>query len=564
MIKTFAKRKWHGLVKLSKDPLLLSVIVVLLLALILFIIYPLLKVCIVSFQVDGHFSFENFTSVMTYSNGYYMKALWNSLWMGVATASIGTFIAYIFAYSLTRANIKGQKFFNLIATIPIISPPFIGALAVVMLFGRNGFVSSTILGMENANVYGPKGLLFAQVLTFFPVAYITLRGVLESISPTLEDAAMDLGGNRFTIFRKVTLPLSIPGIASSVLVLFVESLADFGNPLVLAGAQFPILSVQAYLEITGMGNFAKGSALAFILLVPSVSAYMLQKYWVSKKQYVTVTGKPTQSSNTMVSKHARWLLFAVCCVIAFFIILVYASIVWGAFAVSWGNSAKLTFDNFVYVFRVGFESVLDTIVIAGLSTPIAGVLGMVIAFLVVRKSFLGRKFMEFSSMLSFAVPGTVVGIGYILAFNQSPFYLTGTLAILLLNFIFRYLPVGIQGGVAVLNQIDPSIEEAAIDLGADSNMTFRKVTLPLMIPAFFSALLYSFVRSMTAISAAIFLVSARWKLMTVQIMSQVESGRIGAAAAFSLILVAIILVAMSAIKLFLRLKYNAKSSILTR
>ncbi|MDY0290288.1 MAG: iron ABC transporter permease [Sphaerochaeta sp.] len=564
MIKSYVKRKWHALVKLSRDPLLLCVIVVLLLALILFIIYPLLKVCIVSFQVDGRFSLGNFASVMTYSNGYYMKALWNSLWMGFATATIGTFVAFIFAYSLTRANIRGQKFFNLIATIPIISPPFIGALAVVMLFGRNGFISSTILGMENANVYGPKGLLFAQVLTFFPVAYITLRGVLESISPTLEDAAMDLGGNRFTIFRKVTLPLAIPGIASSVLVLFVESLADFGNPLVLAGAQFPILSVQAYLEITGMGNFAKGSALAFILLVPSVSAYMLQKYWVSKKQYVTVTGKPTQSSNTMVSKHARWALFAVCCAIASIIILVYASIVWGAFAASWGNSAKLTFDNFIYVFRVGFESVLDTMVIAGLSTPIAGVLGMVIAFLVVRKRFFGRKFMEFSSMLSFAVPGTVVGIGYILAFNKSPIYLTGTLAILLLNFIFRYLPVGVQGGVAVLSQIDPSIEEAAIDLGADSHTTFRKITLPLMIPAFFSALIFSFVRSMTAISAAVFLVSARWKLMTVQIMSQVESGRIGSAAAFSLILVAIILVAMSAIKLFLRLKYNTKSSILTR
>ncbi|MDT4761738.1 iron ABC transporter permease [Sphaerochaeta sp. PS] len=564
MNKSFVQRKWHGLIKLSKDPLLLSVIVVLTLALILFIIYPLLKVCIVSFQVDGRFSVKNFTSVMTYSNGYYMKALWNSLWMGAATAVIGTFIAYIFAFSLTRANIRGQKFFNLIATIPIISPPFIGALAVVMLFGRNGFVSSTILGMDNANAYGPKGLLFAQILTFFPVAYITLRGVLESISPTLEDAAMDLGGSRFTIFRKVTLPLSIPGIASSVLVLFVESLADFGNPLVLAGAQFPILSVQAYLEITGMGNFARGSALAFILLVPSVSAYMLQKYWVSKKQYVTVTGKPTQSSNTMVSNRARWALFALCCLIASLIILVYASIVWGAFAKSWGNSALLTLDNFRYVFRVGFESVLDTMVIAGLSTPIAGVLGMVIAFLVVRKKFFGRRFMEFSSMLSFAVPGTVVGIGYILAFNHSPFYLTGTLAILMFNFIFRYLPVGVQGGVAVLSQIDPSIEEAAIDLGAGSTTTFRKVTLPLMIPAFFSALIYSFVRSMTAISAAIFLVSARWKLMTVQIMSQVESGRIGSAAAFSLILVAIILVAMAAIKLFLRLKYHTNSSILTR
>ncbi|MDX9824065.1 MAG: ABC transporter permease subunit, partial [Sphaerochaeta sp.] len=312
-----------------------------------------------------------------------------------------------------------------------------------------------------------------------------------------------------------------------------------------------------------MGNFAKGAALAFILLVPSVSAYLLQKYWVSKKQYVTVTGKPTQSSNDVVSPTARRLLFVVCCLIAACIILVYASIVWGAFAESWGNSNKLTLQNFVYVWRVGFESVLDTLVIAGLSTPLAGTIGMVIAFLVVRKQFWGRKFMEFSSMLSFALPGTVVGIGYILAFNQHPFYLTGTLLILLLNFIFRYLPVGVQGGVAVLKQIDPSIEEAAIDLGADSNKTFRKVTLPLMIPAFFSSLIFSFVRSMTAISAAIFLVSARWKLMTVQIMSQVESGRIGAAAAFSLILVAIILAAMAVIKLILRLKYHTTSSILS-
>jgi iron(III) transport system permease protein len=563
MKTTYFSRKWHGFKKLSKDPLLLSVILVLLFSLLLFIIYPLWKVCVVSFQVDGRFSFKNFTDVLTYSNGYYVKALTNSLWMGSSTALLGTFIAYIFAYSLTRANIPGKKFFNLIATIPIISPPFIGALAVVMLFGRNGFVSSTLLGLENANVYGPKGLLFAQIMTFFPVAYITLRGVLESISPTLEDAAMDLGGNRFKIFLKVTLPLSIPGIASSILVLFVESLADFGNPLVLAGAKFPILSVQAYLEITGMGNFAKGAALAFILLVPSVSAYVLQKYWVSKKQYVTVTGKPTQSSNNVVSQRARWILFGICCGLALLVMLVYGSIIWGAFAKSWGNNAQLTLDNFRYVFRVGFESILDTLAIAGLSTPVSGVVGMVIAFLVVRKKFAGRKFMEFSSMLSFAVPGTVVGIGYILAFNQRPFYLTGTLAILLLNFIFRYLPVGVQGGIAVLTQIDPSIEEAAVDLGADSNKTFRKITLPLMLPAFFSSLIYSFVRSMTAISAAIFLVSARWKLMTVQIMSQVESGRIGSAAAFSLILVAIILLAMAVIKTILRLKYHSTSSILS-
>ena len=310
-------------------------------------------------------------------------------------------------------------------------------------------------------------------------------------------------------------------------------------------------------------NLRKGSALAFVLLVPSLSAYILQKYWVSKKQYITVTGKPTDSSNKIVSNRAKNILFIICLLIAFLVLLIYASIIYGAFATSWGNDSSLTLNHFKYVFDVGFNSLLDTLVIAGISTPISGILGMVIAYLIVRKKFIGKKFMGITSMLSFAVPGTVIGIGYILAFNSSPFYLTGTLVILLLNFIFRYIPVGIQGGVAVLGQIDPSIEEAAEDLGADSNITFRRITLPLMVPAFFSGLIFAFVRSMTAISAAIFLVSANWNLMTVQIMSQVESGRIGAAAAFSVILVLIILVSMFVINTILKLKYNTKSSLLS-
>ncbi len=560
-MKQSLKAKLRETKMLTKDPLLFFVVILIFVSLILFILYPLLKVAIVAFSYKGKFSLKNFQEAFDF--WYYRKALFNSLVMALLTATIGSAIGFVFAYALTRAKIPGQRFFNIIATIPIISPPFIGALAIIMLFGRNGFISSTILRLSNANIYGFKGLLLAQVVTFFPVAYITMRGVLESISPTLEDAAMDLGGNRFKIFYKVTLPLAIPGLASSMLVLFVESLADFGNPMILAGSEFPILSVQAFLEITGMYNLGKGSALAFILLIPSLSAYIIQKYYVNKKQYITVTGKPTDSSNSVVSPLARNILFAVAIFFSLIIILIYASILYGAIATSWGNNSTPTLDHFRYVFQVGFESVKDSIIIAGLSTPISGILGMIIAFLIVRKSFIGRRFIEVTSMLSFAVPGTVIGIGYILAFNSAPLYLTGTLAILLLNFIFRYIPVGIQGGVAVLQQIDPSIEEAAIDLGADSNTTFRKITLPLMVPAFFSGLIFAFVRGMTAISAAIFLVSAKWNFMTVQIMSQVESGRIGSASAFSVILVAIILVAMALIKAILRFKYQTTTSLLS-
>jgi iron(III) transport system permease protein len=188
-------------------------------------------------------------------------------------------------------------------------------------------------------------------------------------------------------------------------------------------------------------------------------------------------------------------------------------------------------------------------VIAVITTPISGILGMLIAFLIVRRTFPGKAGLEFASILNYAVPGTVVGIGYILAFNARPLLLTGTLAIIVLAFVFRYVPVGIQNGVAVLRQIDPSIEEAAQNLGADGVTTFRKVTLPLIAPAFFSGLVYAFVRAMTAISAAIFLVSADWSLMTVQILNQVGSGRLGVAAAFSVLTIAIVLIAIAVITL---------------
>ena len=555
-MRNLLKKTWRELKALAGDPLLFVIITLIFVSLALFIVYPLIKVIIVSFQtkLGGTLTLNVFREI--FASRYLARAFWNSILMGVLTAAAGCVLGFLFAFAIARTDMPFKKFFHVIAIIPVVSPPFIGAMAIIMLFGNNGLITYSLLGIKNYPIYGFRGLLIAQVITFFPVAYITLRGVIESISPTLEDAALDLGGSRWKVFRKVTLPLTAPGIASAMLVLFIETMADFGNPLILAGSQFPILSVQAYLEITGMYNLPKGSAIALLLLAPSITAYFLQKYWVSRKQYVTITGKPTDSTLKSVSPFAKWTLFGFCLLLTAFVLLIYITIVWGAFAKVWGFNNAPTMEHFKYVFGVGFRAIKDTLIIAGLSTPLAGILGMVIAFLVVRKNFPGKKLMEFSSMLSFAVPGTVIGIGYILAFNQRPLLLTGTLTILLLNFIYRYIPVGIQSGVAILQQVDPSIEEAAIDLGADSRKTFLKITLPLMVPAFFSGLIFSFVRAMTAISAAIFLVSSRWNLMTVQIMSQVDSGRLGAAAAFSLILVALILTAMFIIRTTLLILYG--------
>lgn len=545
----------QDLKRLIREPWLLLTIVAIFFLLFLFIVLPIIKV----FQVSVAGGETTLSTYLNLFDSWYMRqSLYNSLLLGGLSAILAVLVGFIMAYTITRVDIPFKKFFNLIAIIPVISPPFVSALSILLLFGNNGFITFNLLGIRNYPIYGLRGLLLAQTVTFFPVAYMSLKGVLEQINPTLEDAAFDLGASRWQVFRKVTLPLAIPGIASAMLVIFIESLADFGNPLVLAGSSFPTLAVQAYLQITGMFDLAGGAALAVVLLIPSLTAFVIQKYWVSKKRYITVTGKPSSTTVKAVSPMMRWVLFGICSFISLVILVFYGIIFIGAFSQAWGYDYSFTLRNFTYVWDVGFETIKDTLAVALVSTPISGILGMFIAFLVVRKKFFARGFMEFTSMLSFALPGTVVGIGYILAFNQKPFLLTGTLTILVANFVFRYVPVGIQNGVATLQQIDPSIEEAATDLGAGSQTVFRRITLPLISPAFFSGLVFAFVRAMTAISAAIFLVSADWNLMTVQILNQVGSGRLGAAAAFSIILVAIIVFAIMLIRIIVDRMFGVK------
>lgn len=533
---------------LARDPVLIALIVVIFASIAVFVIYPLVKVFLASMQDRTGWTLDNYTSL--FDRKLYRNAFLNSLSVGALVGLSGVMIGYLAAFVLTRLDVPGKKLLHYLTILPIISPPFVSAVSILFLFGFNGLLTKQILQLEGFSIYGMHGVVLSQVFTFAPIAYLSLRGVLASISPTLEDAALNIGATRWQTFWKVTFPLSVPGIASAFLIVFIESMADFGNPLVLAGASFPMLAPQAYLEITGSFNLGRGATLAVVLILPSLTAFAIQRYYLAKRQYVTVTGKPTASTSKVVSTPVKWLLYSLLLLFAAMVVMFYLVILIGAVTKVWGFNYSLTLDHFYYVFNVGMKSVKDTLIIAIISTPISGLFGMIVAFVVVRRAFPGKKLMEFGSILSYAVPGTVVGIGYILAFNSPPLVLTGTLTILVLCFVLRYVPVGIQSGIAVLRQIDPSIEEAAQNLGAGTLTTFRKVTLPLIAPAFFSGLVYAFVRSMTAISAAIFLVSANWNLMTVQILNQVGSGRLGVAAAFSVVVILIVLVAVVLINAF--------------
>jgi len=562
-------KSFTGLKMLWGEPPILITIILISILLILFVLFPLFQVfknCFVV-QEAGKSTATLKYFVELLSKSYNRQPFYNSIILGLCVAVIGTFIGFIFAYAVTKTDVPFKRFFQATATLPIISPPFVIALSAILLLGRNGLITRKIfldaLGIDlystGFDIYGLTGLVIVETLAYFPTAFLLLVGVLSSIDPALEDAAHSLGASRGKSLRSVTLPLALPGIASSMLLLFIESMADFGNPLILSG-RFNVLSVQAYLQITGNDNLPGGSTLAIILLIPSLTAYFLQNYLLEKrfrqKAFVTLTGKASGVRVRGVEKRIKYPVLAICLLTVAFIFLFYGLVLVGSFTKLWGVDYSFTMVNYVEAFRLGWDYIQDSLLLATVATPLTGLLGMFIAYLVKRKRFIGSRLMDVTSMLTFAVPGTVVGIGYILAFNQKPLMLQGTAAIIVLLFIFRNMPVGIRSAAAALEQIDTSIEDASTDLGAGSLTTFRRVLLPLITPAFFAGLAYSFVRCMTAISAVIFVISGNWNLITVAIMGFVENSDFSQAAALSIILIFFVMMALGIIQIVLKLLFK--------
>lgn len=534
--------KQSGWRLILRDPVLTACILLVIVSLALFIVYPLYNVLIQSIQTaDGRLTLAAYKDVF-HSAGT-MQALGNTLLLGAIVSTLATGIGFLFAYCYTYLKLTGKKVFNLMAMLPMISPPFAVALSMILLFGSRGLISNTLLGVRDANIYGLKGLILVQTLSFFPIAYLLFVGMLKSIDPAIEDAARNLRASKWETFRYVTLPLIMPGIANSFLLVFIKSVADFANPLAIGG-NFTTLATQIYIQSIGNYDMQGGAAVAVLLLDISMVLFILSKYWVEKKVYITVTGKAPRDRVLITDKHIVWPLAGICYAVAAIVILLYILIPIGSFVKLWGINFSLTLEHYRYAFGVGSKAILDTTWLSLLATPITGLAGMIIAFLIVRKNFIGKGFINFASLLSIAVPGTVIGIGYILAFNTQPLVLTGTAAILVAAFIVRSIPVGIRAGVSSLQQIDPSIEEAAADLGASSTQVFTRITLPLIKNAFFSGLVYTFIRSMTSISAVIFLISAKYSLLTIAVLDQVESGKFGVASAFSTILIIIVYVAI--------------------
>lgn len=535
--------------KFFRDPAMGYIILGLFIMVGIFVAYPLFEAVRLTFLMDGSFSMNTWVSILT--SRQYLSALWGSVKLGMLTATFSTLIGFIFAFVINRTAIKGKRFLGTMGLLPVISPPFSLSLSLILLFGSNGLITKQILGLKDFTIYGLGGLTAVQTIGMFPIAFLTMSGVLQAIDSTLEEASLDINGSRWKTFSRITFPLAIPGVLSSWLLVFTNSLADFANPLLLAGS-YRVLSVEAYIEVTGRNRLGHGAALSILLLLPSVTAFLVQRYWVSRKSYVTVTGKPSARLSDLVSRPVKYLLVAFISLFIVFILGLYGTIVAGCFVANWGIDYSFTLKNITEALQRGRDAILDTFTLSAIATPIAGLIAMMVALVIVRKKFAGKRVLEGLILAPFAIPGTLIGIAYILAFDEPPLILIGTGAIIVINYIIRELPVGVEGGVATLRQIDPAIEEAAQDLGADSTTVFRTIVLPLIRPAFISGMSYTFVRSMTAVSAIIFLISAQWYHMTVLIYNFSESIRFGLASVLSTVLIIIVFATFGLMRLLVR------------
>jgi len=539
--------------RLGRDPALWITVLALWALLALFVLYPLARLSWIAFFDAGHLSLGPAWNVLADPN--HRRAFANSLLLAALVGVGGTGLGFLFAYTAVRTGLGRGWLAALDAAtlLPLVSPPFTTAIAMIFSFGPRGLITYHLLGIKGASAYGLSTTLFAEILTYFPIAYLTLRPILSGIDPNVEDMAFSLGSSRWRVFRTVTLPLAVPGFANAFLLLFAASLADFATPLILAGNSFPVLPTQAYLQITGLLDFKGGAVLSFALLVPAVAVYLLQRYWVGRGAYVTITGKvgPATAIKS-VAPWARAALLAGCVALAAVVAYFYALLFYASIVMAFGANHALTWRHYHVIFTEGLKAIRDTLVVAGVGMPLGGLFGVLVGYLVTRRRFAGRRAMELVSMINYALPGTIVGIAYLVAFNDPPIVLTGTALIIVACYVFRYSPTGIRATVALLQQIDPSIEEASQGLGARTGTTFRRVTLPLIVPAFFAGLGVVFIRSMTAISATIFLVSISWTLITVRILENMTELALGPAAAFSVLVVGIVFVVMAGIGWTLR------------
>jgi iron(III) transport system permease protein len=544
-------------------------------SILLFTAWPILRILSQAFQ-DGDGAFmpallldrlaaAKIWSLRCLSGGGRCGVAWNTLFLALCCGAGTTVLGLAFALIATRTGFRFKKTLRVLTVLPIVTPPFVIGLALILIFGRSGLVNQLLDWAfaipQTRWIYGFQGVLLAQLFAFTPVAFLVLIGVVEGVSPTLEEASQTLRAGRWATFATVSLPLMRPGLANAFLVGFIESIADFGNPIVLGG-DYGVLSTEIYFAVVGAQlDYGRAAALALLLLVFALGAFVLQRRIVGTRSYATISGKGDSGLPTPLPDRARRAAQWIALPWAAFTFVLYGFAFVGGLVKVWGRDYTPTLDHYIKAFAIertpdgliwsgaAWNSFWTTVTLAAIAAPLTAALGLIAAWLLVRQRFAGRAALEFATMLSFAVPGTVIGVAYVFAFNVPPFEITGTALIIVLCFVFRNMPVGVRAGMAAMSQIDRSLDEASATLRGRAPQTLAYVVLPLLRPAIVGALVYGFVRAVTTVSAVVFLVTAEYELATTYIILRVINGDYGLAIAYSCALIVLMLAVILLIQL---------------
>jgi len=537
----------------------------------IFTLFPVLRIMVSAFDdANGLISIAAFLDRLLQQKVWGLGCLtgaarcgvaWNTLILALLTAGGTTTLGLAFALLVTRTRFRFKKLLRALAILPIITPPFVIGLGLILLFGRSGLVNHGLewaFGIEPSRwLYGLPGLLLAQWLSFTPIAFLVLIGVVEGVSPSMEEAAQTLRANRWRTFIDVSLPLMRPGLANAFLIGFIESISDFGNPIVLGG-NFSVLATEVFFSVVGAQlDQGRAAALGILLLAFALAAFFAQRVVLGRGDYTALSGKGDSGLPAPLPEPARKLCYALAMPWIVLTVTLYTMTFLGGFVEQWGRNYAPTLKHYSRAFGVeigpqggliwvgsAWNSLWTTVKLSALAAPLTAALGLLTAYILTRQRFRGRTALEFGTMLSFAIPGTVIGVSYILAFNVPPIEMTGTALILIACNVFRNMPVGVRAGMASMTQIDASLDEASATLGAGRFTTLRRIVLPLLKPAVAAALVYSFVRAATTVSAIVFLVSAEYEWATTYIINRVTNGDYGVAIAYSAVLIVLMLVAI--------------------
>lgn len=533
------KRRPISLAGKRKDPWVF-VTAAILMAYAIFLIYPmfnLLRQSVIS--KDGNLTLEYFKKFL--SKKYYFSTLWNSFKVSVAATAITLIIGVPLAYVYNLYEIKGRNLLQIIIILCSMSAPFIGAYSWILLLGNAGVITKfvkNVLGIALPSIYGFNGILLVLSLQLFPLVFLYVSGALKNIDASLLEASENMGCKGIRRFFKVIIPLCMPTILAAALLVFMRAFADFGTPLLIGKGYrtFPVEIYNAFFSETTGGDYGFACATSVIAIVITALVFLLQK-WVSGKFSFTMNALHPIERKKMTGLKNILVHFVVYLVV-FIAFLPQIYILYESFRKTKGKAfiPGYWLGSYQAAFKNAFSSIKNTFVIGLLALVIIVLLAVLVAYLVVRRRNLANNTIDTISMLPYIIPGSVVGIALIMAFNRKPFILTGTIAIMVIALVIRRLPYTIRSSVATLQQIPMTVEEASISLGASKAKTFFRITVPMMSNGIISGAILSWVTIITELSTAICLYTVRTQTLTLSIYIQVSNGNDGVAAALATIL----------------------------